>query len=150
MYSKILATVILRGNLSEKNHLKVTCAIIQKNGLMLAAQRSTSMSLPLKWELPGGKIKHGESLEVCLRREIFEELGINIKILEKLPSSSHVYSEFTITLYPFVCSIELNEIVLHEHAAIMWIVPEEYKCLDWAEADIPVIESYIMKQRRAE
>ncbi len=117
---------------------------------MLAAQRSTSMSLPLKWELPGGKIKHGESLEVCLRREIFEELGINIKILEKLPSSSHVYSEFTITLYPFVCSIELNEIVLHEHAAIMWIVPEEYKCLDWAEADIPVIESYIMKQRRAE
>ena len=58
------------------DHIQVTCAIIARDGLVLAAQRSAVMSLPLKWEFPGGKINHGESTEECLRRELFEELSI--------------------------------------------------------------------------
>jgi 8-oxo-dGTP diphosphatase len=48
-----------------------------------------------------------------------------------------------VTLYPFVCSIEAGEIVLHEHAAVSWLPAGELRTLDWAEADLPVIESYI-------
>ena len=66
-----------KGNMK---HLHVTCAIIEKGGFVLAAQRSEDMSLPLKWEFPGGKSDTGESQVECLRREIFEEMGIHIRV----------------------------------------------------------------------
>lgn len=123
-------------------HLHVTCAIIERDGLVLAAQRSTAMSLPLKWEFPGGKIDPGESPEECLRRELVEEMGIHVSVGKSLPLSTHHYPTFTVTLHPFVCSIQSGEIVLYEHAAVTWLSPEELHALDWAEADVPVIESY--------
>ena len=101
------------------------------------------MSLPLKWEFPGGKIDPGESPEECLRRELVEEMGIHVSVGESLPANTHHYPTFTVTLYPFVCSIESGEIVLHEHAAIAWLPSVELHTLDWAEADLPVIESYL-------
>ncbi len=101
------------------------------------------MSLPLKWEFPGGKINLGESPDDCLRREILEEMGIQICVGESLPTSTHQYPSFTITLYPFVCTIASGEIVLHEHSAINWLSPGELYTLNWAEADVPVIESYL-------
>ena len=60
-------------------HIHVTCAIIERDGLVLAAQRSAIMSMPLKWEFPGGKVDVGEGLEECLCRELAEELGVNVK-----------------------------------------------------------------------
>lgn len=101
------------------------------------------MSMPYKWEFPGGKINPGESPEECLRREIFEELGIQIVVGGSLPAKTHDYPAFTVTLYPFVSSIERGEIVLHEHAAITWLPPDKLHTLDWAEADLPVIRSYL-------
>ena len=123
-------------------HIHVACAIIEQEGLVLAAQRSATMSLPLKWEFPGGKIDPGESPEECLRRELVEEMGVSIAVGETLPVHTHHYATFTVTLYPFVCSIESGTITLHEHSAIAWLTPDELNNLDWAEADFPVIESY--------
>ncbi|GAM09433.1 CTP pyrophosphohydrolase [Geobacter sp. OR-1] len=124
-------------------HLHVTCAIIERDGLVLAAQRSAAMSLPLKWEFAGGKIDPGESPEECLRRELTEEMGIQIRVGKDLPAATYHYPEFAVTLHPFVCKIESGEIVLHEHAAIRWLPPEQLLDLDWAEADLPVIQSYL-------
>ena len=124
-------------------HIHVTCAIIKQDGLILAAQRSASMSLPLKWEFPGGKIDKGESPEECLQRELVEELGIQVRVGKRLPATTHRYPTFSVTLHPFVCSIDSGEIVLHEHAAITWLPPEKLHTLDWADADVPVIESYL-------
>jgi 8-oxo-dGTP diphosphatase len=124
-------------------HIHVTCAIIERDGLVLAAQRSEAMSLPLKWEFPGGKIDPGESPEECLRRELIEEMSVRVDVGESLPASTHHYPSFAVTLYPFVCSIASGEIVLHEHAAIAWLPPGELQGLDWAEADWPVIEAYL-------
>jgi 8-oxo-dGTP diphosphatase len=124
-------------------HLHVTCAIIERDGLVLAAQRSAAMSLPLKWEFPGGKIDSGETAEECLKRELVEEMGVRVRVGERLPESTHRYPTFTVTLYPFVCSIEAGEIVLHEHAAVSWLPAGELHTLDWAEADLPVIASYL-------
>lgn len=123
-------------------HIHVACAIIEKNGLVLAAQRSEIMTLPLKWEFPGGKIEPGETARECLRRELLEEMGIAVQIDGQLPESSHQYSDFTITLYPFICRKGKGEITLHEHKAITWIAPERMLELDWAEADLPLIETY--------
>jgi 8-oxo-dGTP diphosphatase len=60
-----------------------------------------------------------------------------------LPASTHRYPTFTVTLYPFICAIEAGEIVLHEHAAVSWLPAGELHTLDWAEADLPVIASYL-------
>jgi len=124
-------------------HFHVTCAIIERDGLVLAARRSAVMSMPLKWEFPGGKINPGESLQECLRRELLEEIGIRVILHEALPSHTHQYPECTVTLYPFVCAIASGEIVLHEHAAIAWLPPEFLQKLEWAEADLPVLASYL-------
>jgi 8-oxo-dGTP diphosphatase len=126
-----------------QKHIHVTCAIIERDGLVLAARRSAEMAMPLKWEFPGGKIDPGESPEECLRRELIEELGIYASVGKNLPASTHRYPSFTVTLHPFVCRIEAGEITLHEHAAIAWLLPECLHELDWAEADLPVIDAYL-------
>ena len=53
------------------------------------------------------------------------------------------YTDFTVTLHPFVCSITSGDIVLHEHRAIKWLLPTELSSLEWPEADMPVIEEYL-------
>lgn len=122
--------------------IHVACAIIEKNGKVLSAQRRETMNLPLKWEFPGGKINDGEHPEECLKRELHEELGISVVISRSLAPVTHQYSTFIVTLYPFVCRITTGEIKLHEHKALTWLPPEKLHELDWAEADIPVIDAY--------
>ena len=124
------------------NNLQVACAIIEKEGKVLSTQRSASMSLPLKWEFPGGKINVGESPVECLRRELSEELGIEVAVGQPLFPTTHHYPAFTVTLYPFICTIAKGALILHEHAASIWLQPEELHILDWADADWPVLEDY--------
>ncbi len=123
-------------------HIYVACAIIEKDGKVFAAQRSRTMSLPMKWEFPGGKIKDGERSEECLKRELHEELGVAVVISRALAPITHKYPSFKVTLYPFVCRITAGEIKLHEHKAFTWLPPEQLHELDWAEADILLIEDY--------
>ena len=117
--------------------------------MVLAARRGEGKAMALKWEFPGGKIESGESAEECLRRELFEEMRICVDIKAALPSSTHHYADFSVTLYPVVCTISSGEIVLTEHAAIKWLLPGELRGLDWAEADFPVIDCYLGGLRRA-
>ncbi len=125
-------------------HLHVACAIIERDGKVLATQRSASMAMPLKWEFPGGKIHDNESPEACLQRELREELGSDMDVAVEQPLSpvTHQYPALTVTLYPFRCSILTGAITLHEHAALVWLPPAELHSLDWAEADLPVIDQY--------
>ena len=124
--------------------INVTCAIIEKDGKVLCAQRSELMNLPLKWEFPGGKVEVGETNENCIVREIEEELGLNISILDSLPPSIFQYSNSKeICLLPFICRIEAGEINLKEHKQVTWLSLSELKTLDWAAADIPILENYL-------
>ncbi len=123
--------------------LRVACAIIEQNGKILAAQRSERMSLPLKWEFPGGKINDDESVSDCLKREVREELGIEVMVHEQCPQVTYSYPEFTVTLYPYRCTMSAGEIVLHEHKSVVWVLPQELLGLDWADADRPIINAYL-------
>lgn len=82
-------------------HYDVTAGIIRKNGRALIAQRPTDKLLGGLWEFPGGKVKAGESLPDCLRREIREELGIEIEVGEQAMTLKHAFTHFKITLHVF-------------------------------------------------
>ena len=126
-----------------KRHIHVACAIIEQNGMVLAAQRSAAMSLPLKWEFPGGKIEGGETAEECLNRELHEELAVSVSIGAALSPATHCYPDFTVTLYPYICRLNGGTVTMHEHHALKWVKPLEMPGLDWAAADLPVISEYM-------
>ena len=129
--------------MSARDRIQVACAVIESGGKVLTTQRSAAMSLPLKWEFPGGKIRPDESAEACLRRELLEELGISVHICRPLTPATHEYPAFTVTLHPFICTVREGAITLHEHAALRWLDPDRLPELDWSAADLPVIREYL-------
>ncbi|MBB6272692.1 8-oxo-dGTP diphosphatase [Pedobacter cryoconitis] len=124
--------------------IDVSCAlIISHNGQVLVAQRSLNMHLPLKWEFPGGKVEPGESAGECLIREIREELGVEIKIVKKMSPVVYDQGKQIIRLIPFQCVLVRGQVKLTEHAAFLWLEPAALSTLDWAEADIPVVQNFM-------
>ena len=101
------------------------------------------MSLPLKWEFAGGKIEPGESDEDCIKREIFEELNIHIKVKRRLSPVLHQYPNFKINLIPFIAEYGSGELKLKEHSDYVLLDKDELYRLDWAEADLPVVKEYL-------
>jgi 8-oxo-dGTP diphosphatase len=130
-------------------HIYVACALIEKDGRVLATQRSEAMSLPLKWEFPGGKIHEGERPEDCLKREVREELELEVHVGRALTPVTHHYSSFIVTLYPFLCRISSGLMVLHEHKAFAWLPPQRLSELDWAAADAPILKEYLASSQPA-
>ena len=77
------------------------------------------------WELPGGKLKNKETFEKCLQREVFEELNIKIKIINKIGFVKHHYSHFGINMYGFTCEIKSGKPKPLASDTIKWINFEE-------------------------
>lgn len=124
--------------------IPVTCALIIKEKQLLCAQRSETMSLPLKWELPGGKIEPNESEEECLIREIEEELGLQIKVNNRLEPNLHaIQPDKQILLIPFLCEIMGGNLLLAEHKDVIWHDFQKLMQLDWADADVPIIQRFM-------
>lgn len=127
--------------------IHVACALIEKDQQLLICQRSADMKLPLKWEFPGGKLEDGETLQECLLREVLEEINLNIEIVEELTKVEYHYPDFSLTLYPFVCTIIGGEINANEHEQVLWVDRTELFRFDWANADLPIVEEYIRTRK---
>jgi len=123
--------------------LHVACAIIEHDNRILICQRSARMKLPLKWEFPGGKIETGESRKDCLKREIKEELGLEIEVISALTAVEHHYPQFSLCLYPFICKWTGGDLAIAEHAQAIWVDTSELRNYDWADADVPVVDEYL-------
>jgi 8-oxo-dGTP diphosphatase len=124
--------------------IPVVCALIERAGRVLLAQRPAHKHLALKWEFPGGKVDPGESAEAALIREIKEELLCEITLRRALPRTTHTYGRTTIEMIPFVCSLapESPEPRPTEHVAVVWVWPAELDAYDLAAADRPVVQKY--------
>jgi 8-oxo-dGTP diphosphatase len=123
--------------------IDVTCAIILFDDKILVTQRSEQMKLPLKWEFPGGKLEINESVDECIIREIKEEINIEVAITRKMSNSIFDYGDFKINLIPFVADYVSGKIILSEHRAYKLLEKTELLNLDWAEADIPILEEFL-------
>ncbi len=120
--------------------IRVACAVIQFGPLILAVQRSASMSLPLKWEFPGGKIEAGEDVAEGIIREIREELNLDIHITHYLEPVFHQYPDVRIALFPVLALSTGGVLMLIEHQDFKLLRTAELRQLDWAEADLPVVD----------
>ena len=119
--------------------IEVAAAIIYKDGAYFATQRGYG-EFEGMWEFPGGKIEPGESNEVALKREIQEELGIDITIDEFLCTTNYDYPSFHLTMHCYICSIETGEIVLREHKSARWLTTETLNNVEWLPADKELLE----------
>jgi A/G-specific adenine glycosylase len=86
--------------------IEVVVAVIGKAGRFLIQQRPAGGLLAGLWEFPGGKVESGESLTAALRRELREEMGVEIKDLRRLTMVRHAYTRFQVTLHAYACKIE--------------------------------------------
>ncbi|MBN2382745.1 (deoxy)nucleoside triphosphate pyrophosphohydrolase [bacterium] len=123
--------------------IQVSCAIIEKNGHVLAARRNRTKDQAFKWEFPGGKVCPGETPDQALVREIDEELGLKVIITGALPVIDHSYGYKQFRFFPFICRIISGLLVLVEHEEVIWDHPDRLEGLDWAEADRIILHLYL-------
>jgi A/G-specific adenine glycosylase len=106
-------------------HYTVTAAVISRNGKVLLAKRPSKGLLGGLWEFPGGKVEQNETLDACLRREIQEELSVQIDVGAELGVYHHAYTHFRITLHAFCCKLRQGEPRAIQVADLDWVDPVE-------------------------
>ena len=114
--------------------IEVVAAIIQRDGAYFATQRGYG-EFEGMWEFPGGKIELGETHEMALKREIQEELGVDISIEELLCTTNYDYPSFHLTMHCYLCSIAAGKIELREHKSARWLTTETLDSVEWLPAD---------------
>ena len=119
--------------------IEIVAAIIQRDGAYFATQRGYG-EFEGMWEFPGGKIEPGESREVALKREIQEELGVDIAIENLLCTTEYDYPSFHLTMHCYLCSIASGEIELREHKSALWLTSDKLEDVAWLPADKEVID----------
>ena len=120
-------------------NLDVVAAIFRKENTIFATEKGYG-EFKGYWEFPGGKVEPGESLEEALRREIREELQVEINIEEKCTELDYDYPQFHLTMHCYFCSVLSGEITLVEATDARWLKKEELNTVKWLPADISLIE----------
>lgn len=124
-------------------HFEVVAAVCIDGGRIFCAQRKDSGESAKKWEFPGGKIEAGESQEEALVREFQEEFQTRIIPDRYITTVHHQYQAFAITMHAHFARITGPAPTLTEHLAFRWLPLHELPTLDWAPADVPIVEKLL-------
>jgi mutator protein MutT len=123
-----------------ENMIDVTAAVLIENGRVLIARRRPGASQAGLWEFPGGKVGPGESPAQCLKREIREELGIEIAVEEFFGESVYAYEDKTIRLAAYRVRRVSGGLSANDHAEIAWVAPADFGRYRFCPADVPFTE----------
>jgi 8-oxo-dGTP diphosphatase len=120
----------------------VTAAVIIQDNKILCVQRNENKYnyISKKWEFPGGKVEENEQLEDTIKREIQEELNLSINVKSFFIQVNHKYPDFILKMDTFICEIIDGILNLNEHIDFKWLATSELEGLDWAAADLPIVE----------
>jgi mutator protein MutT len=131
---------VARINSGLVNRVEVAIAIIVRDGSVLICQRPRDGVLGGFWEFPGGKREPDESIDDCLRREIKEEVDLDVQIVAELSPIEHEYPHAHVTLYPRLCDIVSG--VPHPHASeqLMWVRPIHLAGYHFPPANAPLLQ----------
>jgi len=117
----------------------VTAGVISnESGKVLLVRRAPDQSLSGYWEFPGGKVEPNESEVECLKRELTEELSIEVEVGELVAESHYMYEHGDFLLKVFEVRIIKGEPVLTVHDQMVWVEPSQLKEYRLAPADIPI------------
>lgn len=134
-------TLPLKPVKKELPHYEVTAAVIRQNGRILIARRPLEGMLGGLWEFPGGKQEPAETLTGCLRREIKEELDLEIAVDQPLITIKHSYTHFKITLHAFFCRLLKGQPRAIGVADWRWVTLDEMSVLPFPRTDLKIIEA---------
>ena len=126
--------------------IRVAAGVIRRNGRVLITQRRPEGLLGGLWECPGGKIREGETAETACRREIKEELGLNIRVDAHLARVRHAYTHFKILLDVFFCDYVDGKVQLSGPVDYRWIKIEDIDQFPIPKANLKFISK--LKNRR--
>lgn len=114
--------------------ISVVAAIIEHNQKFLATQRGYG-DYRGGWEFPGGKVEPNETPEAALKREIQEELALNITINKLYTTIEYDYPNFHLSMQCYLCSVSDIHFTLLEHDDFRWLGRNELNSVEWLPAD---------------
>ncbi|MCK6546707.1 (deoxy)nucleoside triphosphate pyrophosphohydrolase [Myxococcota bacterium] len=128
-----------------KRQIRVVAAQIERNGEYLITQRKPSSSLPLLWEFPGGRVEEHETDEDALRREIREEMDVEVEVGTASVAVTHEYSAYVIDFRVYRCKLlspesRIQKIGIHDYK---WVKPSELDDYEFPGADQATIDALL-------
>lgn len=128
--------------------LVVTAAVVERDGRFLVTKRQDNVHLAGVWEFPGGKCQPGEPLDVCMVRELREELAVDAVVGPEVLSTTHAYLDRTVELHFLRCTITGNP-VPQQGQSMRWVPRRDLAMLEFPPADAELIKM-LMEERRPE
>ncbi|MDE6613972.1 MAG: (deoxy)nucleoside triphosphate pyrophosphohydrolase [Clostridia bacterium] len=124
-----------------KKTLQVVGAIIVKDGKILAVKRGANknQAVAYKYEFVGGKIEQGETPEVALKRQVFEEMDYDVEVGEKFMEVLYEYDDVFVNLLTYFCKPLSEHYVLKEHIDHKWLAQSDLFSVEWAPADTDIL-----------
>jgi 8-oxo-dGTP diphosphatase len=123
--------------------IPVVTGLIRKGNTVLVGQRPQGHTLSGQWEFPGGKIENHESPESALKRELSEELGIDVEVGDLKLVASHSYGEVSILLIFYEVLFWKGEPKPVHHTHIQWVEPKKLKSMDIPEANQKILDKIL-------
>tara|TARA_B100001971_G_C17841543_1_gene358845 strand:+ start:87 stop:473 length:387 start_codon:yes stop_codon:yes gene_type:complete len=119
----------------------VIAGIIEKDNKILIGRRGPGEKLSGLWEFPGGKLEDGETHQECLKRELKEEMGIDVKINDLVSEYVYEYPHISYQLYFYSVNQFEGELQFHTHDKIEWVIPEQFDKYDFLPGDEPILDT---------
>lgn len=127
--------------------IKVVAAIIRNNGRVLLAKRAKHKHQGGLWEFPGGKIEAGETPEQALKRELKEELAIEVTRLNPVFQTSHQYPEYGVHLDIWEVTAFDGEAEGAEGQEIAWVQPKHLLQYEFPDANKAIVTAARLSNR---
>lgn len=124
----------------------IVVGVIYRAGRILIDKRKPEGLLGGLWEFPGGKVQPQEPFQAALRREIREELDIEIEVREEIATVEHTYAHFRVEIHAFECAHVQGDPRPLACAALKWVRPSDLSRYAFPAASKKIIE--ILRQGR--
>jgi 8-oxo-dGTP diphosphatase len=122
----------------------VSAGVIEKNNKILIAKRKKGKCLEALWEFPGGKLEENETIQECLKREIKEELDIEIKVGKFLCKTEFFCTDKKIVLMTFMAEYISGILILNDHDDAKWVSLNELNNYEFVRADKEIVKALLI------
>ena len=137
----------MKKKLENKPRLQVTAGLVWDGARVLITRRPPGTHMAGFWEFPGGKKEKGESLEQCLKRELAEELAVEVEVGDKLGQVEYEYEDRVVELHVFNCTIVKGRPVPSESQEVCWVSPGQLDRYTFPPPDLEIIQRVVVQGR---